>query len=244
MKKIISSFAFLIVILAGCSSQEVASDSENNGTIYFIPIVETGTYWSGIIEGASSTAADLGYSFEMRTTPPSEVDKTTKHLGFIDEAIADPNTAGIAFAAQDKTAYDRKLQEAMDAGIPVVTFDGDTESESAKNAFIGTNNYEAGVVLGTQGATFLKEQAITSGTVATVTTNITQTTMLDRSKGIKDGFAEVMGSDAANFKWTEPVVDNDQMAVSKTGLESQIVANDDMVAVFSLGSEEIGRAHV
>jgi ribose transport system substrate-binding protein len=51
------------------------------------------------------------------------------------------------------------------------------------------------------------------------------------------GFKEAMDADAANFTWLEPIIDEDQSSVSKSQLEGQVVANPDMVMVFSLGSE-------
>ena len=61
--------------------------------------------------------------------------------------------------------------------------------------------------------------------------------MTYRQEGIKKGFEKVMGADASNFEWLEPIQDDDKSSVSKQQLEGQIVANQDMVGVFSLGSE-------
>lgn len=61
--------------------------------------------------------------------------------------------------------------------------------------------------------------------------------MVDRMKGIKEGFNIVMGTNSNKFIWLEGIQDNDQAAESKRQLEGQIVANPDMVAIFSLGSE-------
>ncbi|MEN8078544.1 sugar ABC transporter substrate-binding protein [Clostridioides difficile] len=224
---------------AGSSSEtdkNVAASGEKGKLLYFIPIVDTGAYWSPMKKGAEDKAKELGYELVSKTTPPSEAQKNERHIGFVDEAIA-KKAAGIALAPMDPDMFDRKAKEAMDSGIKLVTFDADVKTEENRTAYIGTDNKLAGEELGKKGAEYLKAQGITKGSIALVATNLTQTTMTYRQEGIEKGFAEVMGADAANFKWLEPIQDNDQAAESKRLLEGQITSNKDMVAVFSLGSE-------
>lgn len=218
--------------LVGCSS----TGKEDNKTLYFIPIVDTGAYWSPMKKAAQDRAKELGYDLVFKTSPPNQPQKNEKHLGFLEEAISE-EAAGIAIAPIDPDMFDRKIKEATDAGIPVVTFDADVNTPENRLSYVGTDNKLAGIELGKQGATYLKEKGITSGKISLVAVNLTQTTMISRKDGIKEGFKEVMGKDAANFTWLEPIQDDDQSAESKRQLEGQITANDDMVAVFSLGSE-------
>lgn len=133
--------------------------------------------------------------------------------------------------------FDKKVKEANDKGIPVVTFDADVKTKENRTSYIGTDNKLAGEQLGENGAKALKEKGITKGKIAMAAVNLTQTTMTYRQDGIKSGFEKVMGADAKNFEWLEPIQDNDQSAESKRQLEGQITSNSDMVAVFSLGSE-------
>lgn len=229
----------------GCSSNGGSSNAaENNNSasgndsklLYFIPIVDTGAYWSPMKKGAEDKAKELGYEIVSKTTPPSEAQKNERHIGFVDEAIS-KKAAGVALAPMDPDMFDRKAKETMDSGIKLVTFDADVKTEGNRTAYVGTDNRLAGEDLGKKGAEYLKAQGITSGSIALVSTNLTQTTMTYRQEGIEKGFEEVMGADAANFKWLEPIQDDDQAAESKRQLEGQITSNSDMVAVFSLGSE-------
>ena len=227
--------------LAGCSgsnNDSASGEKSNGGTkkLYFIPIVDTGAYWSPMKKGAQDKAKELGYEIVTKTTPPTEAQKNERHLGFMDEAISQ-NVSAIAIAPMDPDMFDRKTKEAMDAGIPVVTFDADVKTEKNRVAYVGTDNKLAGEELGKKGAEELKAKGITKGKIALAAVNLTQTTMTYRQDGVKKGFEEVMGADAKNFTWLEPIQDNDQSAESKRLLEGQITANNDMVAVFSLGSE-------
>lgn len=240
MKKKISallSTVFLVAGLVGCGSgKSTDKASDEKKVLYFIPIVDTGAYWSPMKKAAQLEAAALGYELVVKTTPPSETQKNERHIGFIDEAIRN-KVAGIAIAPMDPDMFDNKVREANEAGIPVVTFDADVKTAGNRIAYVGTDNKLAGEQLGEEGAKELKEKGIKSGKIALAAVNLTQTTMTYRQEGIKAGFEKVMGADAKNFQWLEPIQDNDQSSVSKQQLEGQIVANPDMVAVFSLGSE-------
>ncbi len=144
---------------------------------------------------------------------------------------------GIAVAPMDPDMFDRKVREARDAGIPVVTFDADVATKANRVTFVGTNNFSAGELMGQHGARILREKGVTGGKLALVAVNLSQTNIIARREGVMAGFNAAMGADAAKFTWLEPILDEDQSSVSKSQLEGQIVANQDMVMVFSLGSE-------
>ena len=233
MKKLLLSLLTLALINNFTTEETFAKDKKK---IYYIPIVDVGSYWQPMQKAAIEEAEKLGYEIIIRTSAPNETQKNEKHLGFIQEAI-DEEADGIAVAAIDPDMFDRKVKEAFREDIPIVTFDGDIKTKENRLAYIGTNNYQAGIELGKKGAEILKSKNITSGKIALVAVNSTQTTMVDRMKGIQEGFNEIMGINSNNFIWLEGIQDNDLAAESKRQLEGQIVANPDMVAVFSLGSE-------
>jgi ribose transport system substrate-binding protein len=238
-KRIIAllSAVFIVGSLTGCGTKaQTTGGAANSKVLYFIPIVDTGAYWSPMKKAAEDEAKALGYQLVVKTSPPSETQKNEKHIGFIDEAIKN-KAAGIAIAPIDPDMFDKKVKEASDAGIPTVTFDADVNTKQNRTAYVGTDNTLAGEQLGQNGAKYLKDKGITKGKIALAAVNLTQTTMTYRQSGIKKGFEEVMGDNAKNFEWLEPIQDNDQSAESKRQLEGQITSNPDMVAVFSLGSE-------
>ncbi|WP_160673760.1 sugar ABC transporter substrate-binding protein [Clostridium sp. C8-1-8] len=240
-KKVIAVVAALLVtgsVLAGCGQKDKASSASagKGKTLYFVPIVDTGAYWSPMKKAAQDEAKALGYELVFKTSPSNEPQKNEKHLGFVDEAIQN-SAAGIAVAPMDPDMFDKKIKEVKDANIPVVTFDADVKTKGNRTSYVGTDNKLAGEELGKQGAQYLKDKGIKSGKIAMAAVNLTQTTMTYRQAGIKSGFEKIMGDDAKSFTWLEPIQDNDQAAESKKQLEGQITANQDMVAVFSLGSE-------
>lgn len=225
----------MMLFVAGCGSKESAS-GDSKKSLYFIPIVDTGAYWNPMKKGAEDAAKELGYTLVTKTSPSAEPSKKEKHIGFIKEATA-KDVAGIAVAPIEKKAFKDSIKTAVDKGIPVITFDADLENEADRTAYVGTDNVSAGKELGKQAAEEMKEKGITGGSIAIVCVDVAQPTMIDREKGLKEGFEEVYGNDAANFKFLATIQDNDQPSESKKQLEGYISANKDLVTVFSLGSE-------
>ncbi|MGT2756041.1 sugar ABC transporter substrate-binding protein [Streptococcus ovuberis] len=246
MKKIfktLMALLALLLVITGCSSGSGSSEGGSaeggeagNKTLYFIPVVDIGAYWNPMRKGAEDTAKELGYDLIVKTSPPAEAQKNEKHIGFINEAVAN-KAAGIAIAPIEANMFKNPIKQAGESGIPVITFDGDLDDPADRTAYVGTDNIQAGQELGRQGAKRLKEKGITKGSIAFVTVDRAMPTMINREKGIKEGFEEVMGEDAKNFKYLETIQDRDQAAVSKEQLEGQITSNKDLVLVFSMGSE-------
>lgn len=232
---VISMFVALLLVGTGCSTSDSA-DADSEKTLYFIPIVDTGAYWNPMKKGAEDAAQELGYTLVTKTSPSAEPSKKEKHIGFIREAVA-KNVAGIAIAPIEKKAFVDPIKATMDKNIPVITFDADLENPEDRTAYVGTDNVSAGKELGLRLAEEMKAKGITGGSIAIVCVDVAQPTMIDREKGLKEGFAEIYGKDAENFKFLATIQDNDQPSESKKQLEGYIAANRDLVTVFSLGSE-------
>lgn len=232
---LVSILALGTLVIAGCSSGESESGSSQK-TLYFVPIVYTGAYWNPMKKGAEDAAKELGYTLVTKTSPSAEPSKKEKHIGFIKEATA-KNVAGIAVAPIEKKAFVDPIKAAMDKEIPVITFDADLENQDHRTAYVGTDNVSAGKELGKRAAEEMKERGIKKGSIAIVCVDVAQPTMIDREKGLKEGFEEIYGAEANNFHFLSTIQDNDQPSESKKQLEGYISANKDLVTVFSLGSE-------
>ena len=229
--------ATLLAVGAGCSAKKSdGASSDAKKTLYFVPIVDTGAYWNPMKKGAEDAAKKLGYTLVTKTSPSAEPSKKEKHIGFIKEATA-KGVAGIAVAPIEKKAFVKPIKEAMSKDIPVITFDADLANKDDRTAYVGTDNVSAGKELGKKAAEEMKAKGITKGSIAIVCVDVAQPTMIDREKGLKEGFEEVYGADAKNFKFLATIQDNDQPSESKKQLEGYISANKDLVTVFSLGSE-------
>lgn len=231
-KKIgLSLLALAGIALAGCGQER-----DGSNTLYFLPINDTGAYWSVMLAGARAEAEYHGFDLVHRISPSTNPQRNEQQIGFVREAIAE-NPAALAVAPLDPDMMDRVVQEAADAGIPVVTFDADITTAANRISYVGTDNFEAGQILGRRAAEYLLANGVTEGSLQIIMTLLTQTTMVFRQEGIQSGFAEVMGTYANNFTWLEPIADEGQSSVSMQQFEARIVANPDLAAVFSLGAE-------
>jgi ribose transport system substrate-binding protein len=100
---------------------------------------------------------------------------------------------GIAVSPTGDPAVSAAIRTAVQAGIPVVTFDSDAAA-SSRAAFIGTNAREFGRALGAS----LKRWKPKGGKYAIVSTDPTQPNMAERIYGVRDaigpGWAEITDS--------------------------------------------------
>lgn len=105
---------------------------------------------AGCREAAAEIEADCLFYPGTKNSDIRVQNKIIKN--FIDEGV---DGIAIAFLQSDRLAIEN-LQEAQKAGIPIVTIDSDLDTHTLKKykklraAFIGTNNFEFGKMLGEQ----------------------------------------------------------------------------------------------
>lgn len=100
--------------------------------------------WSKIEPGIRAADADFGTNTKMVGSKELNEEELIKELR--NTILTEPDGI-ITAGAFDTAEMEQVIQEAEDAGIPVVIIDSDL-SETARSAYVGTNNYEAGVVAG------------------------------------------------------------------------------------------------
>lgn len=96
-------------------------------------------YWQTAIAGFNAAARQ--YGVKAIVAGPKDFD-TQAELQALEKAVAaKPN--GILISVADAALLQEEIDKAIDAGIPVITFDSDAP-HSHRIYFIGTNNLEAG----------------------------------------------------------------------------------------------------
>jgi len=96
--------------------------------------------------GAEVAAKELGQGkIEIYWTAPVTSDAAQQAQ--IIESLIEKKVDGIAVSVNDADALTGAINKAMDAGIPVVTFDSDAP-KSKRIAFYGTNNPGSGKIMG------------------------------------------------------------------------------------------------
>jgi ribose transport system substrate-binding protein len=140
--------------MAACSSQPASNNSAvsssltggGDGDAYKVSFICPNTslsYWSDVREGLEQGAQEFGV--ELDFVGPSKID-TQQQIQMMEAAIAN-QADGIIVAALDGNAFAPVIDRAVDEGIPVICLDADSPN-SKRSSFIGTENTEAGRVLG------------------------------------------------------------------------------------------------
>ena len=170
-------------ILAGCQRTEPTPPPKSakakgipNESYYFIGISTSVMYWIDARMGFEDRGQQLGVRAVF--TGPADWDPAGQARQ-LDEIIS-KKPAGIVLAPADAGALKPGIDRAVDAGIHVVTVDTDSP-ESKRYCYIGTENYNAGVVVGD-----LLAQALGGQGKVGICRLVGQWNIEERTRGVRD----------------------------------------------------------
>ena len=146
--------------VAAATDTGAAFGADPGEEYYMVTFLSGIEYWKGCYKGFEA-AGEL-YGVETVYAGAAEYDVNQAVTVF--EQIIANNPAGIAVTCINPDAYKEPIKKAMDAGIPVVTFDADSPN-SGRYSFLATGNKSAGAMA----ATYLAEALGGKGDVALVT---------------------------------------------------------------------------
>ena len=217
----------LLVVLAGCS----AAQHEPQEQYYLLSANVKIPYWQAAANGLSRAASQLGVKGEM--VGPDSYDAQAEQQEFRRLMALPQKPSGILVSAADPALMKPDMDAAIAAGIPVITVDSDAPS-SKRLLFVGTNNYDAGVMGGRVVAKELKGK----GNVV-VFTMPSQANLAERLNGYKFAFGEHPGIKIVD------VVDikgDPRIAFDKTNeiIEKRRDKVDAFVCLEALAGKEVG----
>lgn len=140
-------------------------------------------YWQTALAGLSHAANEMKVKAEMNG--PDTYDTKAEHDAF--EAAVGQKPSGILISAADASVMTPDINAALGQGIPVITIDSDAP-DSQRLFFVGTDNYNAGLLGGHLAAKLLDGK----GNVVIFTVP-GQPNLKDRLHGYQDVFAEHPG---------------------------------------------------
>ena len=123
MKKIILSFAALLLFAGSAMAEKYIMVTHTQGTDPFWPVVE---------KGGRDAAEALGVEFEYRFAPSGDMADMAK---LIESAVA-TNPDGLVVSLPDPDALGNAIRAAANASIPVVTINSGLESSKAVGAIM------------------------------------------------------------------------------------------------------------
>lgn len=173
----ISAIGVLLALASGCSRHD-------NSERYILVTVNTRLpYWKTAASGLAKAAAQYGVKMDVRG--PETYDPAAEAQELRGAIALKP--AGLLVSVSDRSLMGPAIDEAVNAGIPVLTIDSDAP-ESKRLYFIGTNNMQAGVLGGKR----LAEKLHGKGNVVFYSMP-QQPNLEERLRGYKDVFEDYPG---------------------------------------------------
>lgn len=135
----------------------VAGQETEEGRIYkyqYDMIVDSpeSPFWQEVLKSARKTAAENDVLLEMKGT---DRDTSYTKLDYMNMSIA-AKADGIILQYSGETGLEEKINEAENAGIPVVTVMNDAV-HSKRESFVGISDYQLGTVYGEKVAEYVDE---------------------------------------------------------------------------------------
>jgi len=167
--------AALLLALVGCGGSQHAVTE----TYYLVATNVKVPYWQQAAGGLTRAAAQ--YKVKAEFVGPESYDPKIQHQQFLGVLAKKPT--GILVSVSDPAYLQADIDEAITAGVPVITIDSDAPA-SKRLTFIGTDNYKAGAM----GAKIVAEKLQGKGAVVIYTID-GQGNLADRLRGYRDVFA-------------------------------------------------------
>ena len=139
-------------ILAACGSTASSNGTEGNfpshpqWNFVFVNHVTTNAFFTPTQYGIQDACALLGCKYQWTGSETSDVGQMVNAFNTALSSKAD----GIAVAIVDAKAFDAPVKQALQAGIPVVSYNADspTPSQNGRMAYIGQDLFQSGVQVG------------------------------------------------------------------------------------------------
>ncbi len=217
------------VALAGCTAVPVAAPQAGAGAaapaaaeeLYGMVVFLKGSeFFNWCYQGMVDAAARIGPHVKTELQGPAEWDAALEARAI--EELTAKGATGILTTAGDAAPMVPSIDAAIEARIPVITFDSDAP-DSKRLTFVGTQNYQAGYTAGEAMAEWLGG----TGKIA-ISTFPGPDHLARRVQGFKDALA-------ANGPDIETVEINDEgkVDVAETQLTAALQADPTITGIFS-----------
>ncbi|MEM7444637.1 MAG: sugar ABC transporter substrate-binding protein [Pseudomonadota bacterium] len=182
MKKLLLTSVALVAIAGTAQAERYVMVTHTQGTDPFWPVVE---------RGGRDAAEDLGVDFEYNFAPSGDMSDMAQLI----EAATATQPDGIIVSLPDPDALGGAIQDAVDAGIPVITMNSGLESSAGLGALmhVGQPERDAGFAAG--------QRAMAEGVTKGLCLNqeAFNTALVDRCSGYFDAMgAELNQIDVSN----------------------------------------------
>jgi len=214
MKRKLVAFLILASILS-IANLSAQTKNETYGMVVFLKGSE---FFNWCYAGMVDAAKQLGVKTEL--VGPADWDASKEAIA-IDQLVA-KKVDGILVTAGDAKTLNNSINKAIQAKIPVITFDSDAP-ESDRLTFASTESYAAGYLAGKTMAQWLNGK----GHIG-----ISYNVGPDHLKKRVNGFRDAIAAYGPDIKITE-VNDEGDVAKAVTVIQAMLQANPDMNGIFA-----------
>ncbi|WP_245586019.1 substrate-binding domain-containing protein [Paenibacillus pinihumi] len=182
-------------------------------------------FFIDISKGVNKKAEEEGISV-LSNDPNLDLSKQVSAI----EDYMQKGVDALIVLATDNAGVIPAIEEAKSKGIPIITADNVVDSDSV-DTFIGTENYEAGKLIGDQ----LKKKIEADGKEATIAIVTWKQSFVqkERLRGFKDALADVKG---VKFLNEQPGYNREE---SMATVENIIQANPDVSYIFATSENSV-----
>ena len=211
-----------------------AADSGSKGTITVITMALNSDYWHAVQAGGILAGKDFGY--DVKVLGPNDESNAQEQCNQILDAVS-AGTDAIVLSANNPDTVVSTAADVHADGMPLVEIDSSLPDENAYDAFLGTNNYDAGKALGD----YIGQQD-SNAKVAIIRGLVGAAVHDNRCDGIEDGVteagAEVIGIQPADSDRAKGVTVAENFIQANPDLTAFAATNDEM----ALGAYEAVKA--
>lgn len=188
-------------------------------TYYMVTFLSGYSFWKECWRGYQDAAKLFGVNAKYGGSTEYDVNQAVTSL---QQIIALKPTA-MAVTAMDADAYVDPINQAVEAGIPVVTFDSDSP-DSKRTTFLGTSNYAAGATA----ADYIADKLGEKGRVAC----LTRTGQSNINERI-EGFTETIKNKYPNIEVAQVVDAGNDENEAASNLSSLLSKDSNIDYVFA-----------
>ncbi len=174
---------------ASAAGQNVKDNPNAGRSLVFVPKATNSQFWVAIWDGAKKAAQELGYK-EVKFLGVASLADVTGQINIFNDVVTS-KPAGIIVAVNDQKSLKGPIEQAIDAGVPVVTVNSGINSEKVY-AHVATDNYQAGVM------SAVKLAELIGGKGVVIDMGIDASSETGRQR--ENGFREKMTKDFPNVK--------------------------------------------
>ena len=227
MKKIVSILLVMIMVL-GMSAAVAEAKDVKDLKLGFILGSREHAFYLQIEKGINAAAADMGF-----TAVVDESDLNGAVATQVIETMVVDEMDAISLACNEPAACTTAIEEADKAGVPMFTFDCTSTETDVIKCFVGTDNYQGGVVGGEATIAWLDELGLKDGATVGIIGYPEPQSCIDR----ENGWMSVMEANKDEYNLNIVNIGNYEGYADKAQqlMEDALTSYPEMAVVFTVG---------